>query len=374
MKPEFNKRYTTIAVYAFLVIAASICFWGLLNNFSAVGSVVSKFFKILVPFVNGFIIAYLVNPVVNTFEKWFGRMKIKNPASKKWRALSILISYIVILGAITGFCILIVPQIGESIALFALQVQDWAPKAYEFIYGFIKNTAYEQYVSDLLEKLVRSVVNIALNYSGDSISALYFGVKNVAVGIINLILGFIISIYMLYSKERFIRQGKMLVSAFLNKDRAGRVLEISTDAHGIFSKFIGAKIIDSIIVGVVCTIGMWILRLPYAELIGFIVGISNLIPYFGTWIGAIICTLMIMVVSPIKALWFVILIAVIQQVDNSIITPKIVGDSTGISPFWVMFAIIVGGGLFGIAGMLLGVPVFALIYSLFAAYIKRKAK
>lgn len=374
MKPEFNKKYTTIAIYAFLVIAASICFWGLLNHFGEVGAVISRFFRILIPFINGFIIAYLVNPVVNTFENWFSRMRIKNPKAKKWRAFSIIISYVVILGAITGFFILIVPQIGESIALFALQVQDWAPKAYEFIYGFIKNTAYEQYVSDMLGKLVRSVVNLALNYSGDSISALYFGVKNVAVGIINLILGFIISIYMLYSKERFIRQGKLLVSAFLSKEKSTKVLEISSDAHGIFSKFIGAKIVDSIIVGVVCTIGMWILRLPYAELIGFIIGVSNLIPYFGTWIGAIICTLVVMVVSPIKALWFVILIAVIQQVDNSIITPKIVGDSTGISPFWVMFAIIVGGGLFGIAGMLLGVPVFALIYTLFAAFVKRKAK
>ena len=374
MKPEFNKKYTTIAIYAFLVIAAAICFWGLLNNYSQVMALVSRFFKILVPFVNGFIIAYLVNPVVNTFEKWFLRMKVKDPTAKKWRIASIVVSYVVILGAITGFCILIVPQIGESIAMFALQVQEWAPKAYDFIYGFIKNTAYEQYVSETLEKLVRTVVDLALNYSGDSISALYFGVKNVAIAIINLILGFIISIYMLYSKERFIRQGKLLVSAFLSKEKSGRVLEISSDAHSIFSKFIGAKIVDSIIVGVVCTVGMWILRLPYAELIGFIVGISNLIPYFGTWIGAIICTLMVMVVSPIKALWFVILIAVIQQIDNSIITPKIVGDSTGISPFWVMFAIIVGGGLFGIAGMLLGVPVFALVYSLFAAFVKRKAK
>jgi len=118
---------------------------------------------------------------------------------------------------------------------------------------------------------------------------------------------------------------------------------------------------------------MWILRLPYAELIGFIIGVSNLIPYFGSWIGGIVATLMIMVVSPVQALWFVILVLVLQQVDNSIISPKILGDSTGISPFWTMFAIIVGGGFFGIIGMLIGVPVFALIYSLFAAYIRRKA-
>ncbi|MBR6524308.1 MAG: AI-2E family transporter [Clostridia bacterium] len=373
MKPEFNKKYTTIAVYAFLVIAAALCFWAVLNHIGVAWGAVGKIAKVIVPFVNGFIIAYLINPVVKVCEKWFSRVKKSNPKSRLRRVLSIISAYVMVLGAITGFCILIVPQIGKSIAQFALQVQEWAPKAYAAVEGFIKNTEYEAIVAENIQKLVKGATSLALTYSGDSIAAVFSGVTSFARGVINIILGFIISLYMLYDKEKFIRQGKMLVKAFTKPGHAQKIIDVAGDAHQIFSGFIGAKIIDSIIVGVICTIGMWILRLPFAELIGFIIGISNLIPYFGSWIGGIIATLMIMVVSPLQAIWFVVLVLVLQQVDNSIISPKILGDSTGISPFWTMFAIIVGGGFFGIAGMLIGVPVFALIYSLFSAYVKRKA-
>lgn len=373
MKPEFNKKYTTIAVYAFLVIAAGLCFWALLNHIGVVWGAVAKIAKVLIPFVNGFIIAYLINPVVKTCEKWFIRVGKKNQQSKMRRVLSVAVSYVIVFGAITLFCILIVPQLGRSIAQFALQVQDWAPKAYAVMQEFISDTKYETVIAENIEKLVNGIADLALAYSGDSIAAVFSGVTSVAKGIINIVLGFIISLYMLYDKEKFIRQGKMMVRAFTKPDHAQRIIDVAGDAHQIFSGFIGAKIIDSVIVGVICTIGMWILRLPFAELIGFIIGVSNLIPYFGSWIGGIISALMIMVVNPLQAVWFIILVLVLQQVDNSIISPKILGDSTGISPFWTMFAIIVGGGFFGIAGMLIGVPVFALIYSLFAAYIRRKA-
>ena len=373
MKPEFNKKYTTVAVYAFLVIAASLCFWAVLNHIGVVWGVLKKIGQVLIPFVNGFIIAYLINPVVKTAEKWFSRVGAKKPQSRLRRILSIIVSYIIVLGALTLFCILIVPQFSKSIAQFALLVQEWAPKAYSVIQEFISNTEYEAIIAENLEKLVKSVGNLALTYSDDSIAAVFSGVTSVARGIINIILGFIISIYMIYGKERFSRQGKMMVKAFSKGQAGEKIIDVATEAHRIFSGFIGAKIIDSLIVGIICTIGMWILRLPFAELIGFIIGVSNLIPYFGSWIGGIISTLMIMVVSPVQALWFVILVLVLQQVDNSIISPKILGDSTGISPFWTMFAIIVGGGFFGIVGMLIGVPVFALIYSLFAAYIRKKA-
>lgn len=373
MKPEYNNKYTTIAIYAFLVISASICFWALLNNLGTVWGVLAKITKVLVPFLNGFIIAYLINPVLTTCEKWFDRVSRKHDKKKLRRVLSIIVSYLLVFGSIILFCILIAPQIGKSIAQFALQVQEWAPKAYDAIANFIINTDYQNYITQSLEKLVKNVGKLALSYSGDSIAAVYFGVKNVAKGIINLVLGFIISLYMLYDKERFIRQAKMLTNTFFKKEKANRIIDVAAEAHVIFSGFIGAKIIDSLIVGVICMIGMWILRLPYAELIGFIVGISNLIPYFGSWIGGIVSALMIMVVSPIQSLWFIILLLVLQQIDNSIISPKILGDSTGISPFWTVFAILVGGGFFGIVGMLIGVPLFALIYSLFSAYVRKKA-
>lgn len=373
MKLDFNKKYTTIAVYAFLVIAASLCFWAVLNHIGVVWNVVTKVYKVIIPFVNGFIIAYLINPVVKACEKWFSRVAKKKPESKLRRVLGIISAYVIVLGAIAAFCVLLVPQIGKSIAKFALQIQDWAPKAYAVVTEFINNTQYETIIAENIEKLVKQVGNLALKYSGDSITAVFAGVTSVARGVINIILGFIISLYMLYGKEKFIRQGKMIVKAFTKPEGADKIIGVAADAHQIFSGFIGAKIIDSVIVGIICTVGMWILRLPYAELIGFIIGVSNVIPYFGSWLGGIIATLMIMVVSPLQAVWFVILVLVLQQVDNSIISPKILGDSTGISPFWTMFAIIVGGGFFGIVGMLIGVPVFALFYSLFSAYIKRKA-
>ena len=215
---------------------------------------------------------------------------------------------------------------------------------------------------------------MALKFSETSIPVLWGGIKNLTTGITNFVLAIIISIYMLFDKEKFIKSIKTVLGAMMKESRKNAVVNIFADVNRIFSKFLIGKIIDSLIIGVLCTIGMVIFRLPFAPLVGFIVGVTNVIPYFGPFIGGAIGALIILVVNPVQMLWFLVFVLVLQQFDGNILGPKILGESIGISAFWIIFAIIIGGGLFGIVGMIVGVPVFAFIYAFVRSLVKRKAE
>ena len=193
-------------------------------------------------------------------------------------------------------------------------------------------------------------------------SNLTVGVINFVSEILSFLIGLIVSIYILFSKETFSAQSKKIVYAVFRTDHANMILHLTKKSNEIFGGFIIGKIIDSLIIGVLCFFGLTILKMPYILLISVIVGVTNVIPFFGPYIGAIPSTILILLNNPIKGVYFLIFILVLQQLDGNVIGPKILGNSTGLSAFWVVFSILIGGGLFGFVGMIMGVPTFAVIY------------
>ncbi len=372
MKLDFNKKNTTIAVYAFIVIACSILFYALISNMDGVFRYVRMFFKLISPFIYAFCIAYLLNPLMKQCDKWFKFVEKKKPNPKLKRGLGVLTTFVICLVVIGVFGYIVSHQIAESIVLFANRVRVWIPEVGAWITNFIqKNKLFEDYQIQITNSLSQ-LGNMALKFSETSLPVLWGGIKNITTGITNFVLAVIISIYMLYDKEKFIAGIKKVLGAILKEKKKDAVVNIFSDVNRIFSKFIIGKIIDSLIIGVICTIGMIIFRMPFPPLVGFIVGVTNIIPYFGPFIGAGIGALIILVVNPVQTLWFLVFILILQQIDGNILGPKIVGESIGISAFWVIFAIIIGGGLFGIVGMIVGVPVFAFVYALVKSLINRK--
>ena len=229
------------------------------------------------------------------------------------------------------------------------------------------------YVEKLFQTQILPQINTYLSY----VASITTGVINAVKLLFNFAIGLVIAIYLLTSKETFIGQAKKIVYTLLPPRYGNVVIHTMRISDQMFGGFISGKILDSAIIGVICYVGLIILRVPYSLLVAVIVGVTNVIPFFGPFIGAVPSVILIALADPIKGLYFLIFVLVLQQVDGNIIGPKILGDSTGLSAFWVVFAILVGGGLFGFMGMLLGVPTFAVIYYLLreaAAYILRKRK
>lgn len=372
MKFNFDKKYASMALYFFLALAGAILFYVLLNNFSVVFSWIGVLGSLLSPFVYAFCMAYLLNPLMKVFERWYDKCDKKKKLQKPKRGICILLTYVSTIAVITLFIIVISPQIRDSLYNLYQSLQAWIPKAGLWVQEIINNTEISQTITTQINKFSESLGKLLLELSGSSLSSIWLGVKSVTTVVYNIVIGLIISVYMLSGKENFYSQTQKIMKAFMPRHSINRLNCICHDANQIFSSFIIGKIVDSIIVGVICTLAMQIMQLPFAALIGVIVGITNIIPYFGAWLGGIVGALILLVVNPMQSLIFIIFVIVLQQVDGNIISPKILSNSTGISSFWVMFAIIIGGGLFGIAGMFIGVPVFALIYSLFRAFINRK--
>ena len=196
----------------------------------------------------------------------------------------------------------------------------------------------------------------------DFIANITTGVYNVVRAIFNVIIGFIVSVYVLMTKEKFIGQAKKIIYAIFRPRYGNVVMEVGRKADEVFGGFFIGKIIDSMIIGVLCFFGLTLLKMPYILLISVIVGVTNVIPFFGPYIGAIPSAVLILLNDPIKGLYFLIFILVLQQLDGNVIGPKILGNSTGLSAFWVVFSILLGGGLFGFVGMIMGVPTFAVVY------------
>ncbi len=201
-----------------------------------------------------------------------------------------------------------------------------------------------------------------MGQANELMSNLTVGVLNILSEVFNAIIGIIVSIYILFSKELFVRQSKKCVYAVLSARHANMVLHLTTKSHEIFGGFVIGKLIDSAIIGVLCFVGLSILKMPYALLVSVIVGVTNIIPFFGPYIGAVPSAVLIMLDTPIKGVYFIIFILLLQQFDGNILGPKILGNSTGLSAFWVIVAILLGGGLFGFVGMIMGVPTFAVLY------------
>lgn len=346
------------------VVIIGIAFYLAASNLDIVYKAFSGFAGIVAPFIWAFVVAYLLDGPIRYFEE---KLKIR-------RGLAILVSYfiaVVLLGILLSF---VIPQLVQSIGVLV----DNASSYLNSLNAFVENLAVRFNLDEeLVEGMMLSYKDLVQQLTG-VVKAFLPQVLNYSIalgsGVVSGLTALIASIYMLAGKKRLVGQMHKIVYAFFPIDRAHRVLNVCSHANHIFTGFINGKLIDSAIIGLICFVCTTLFKMDFALLISVIVGVTNVIPFFGPFIGAIPSTMILLMVDPVKALWFILFIIVLQQFDGNILGPKILGDSTGLSAIWVLVAIIVGGGLFGFVGMVIGVPTFAVLYSLTSDFLAARLK
>ncbi|GHU35169.1 AI-2E family transporter [Clostridia bacterium] len=415
---ERHKKYLSIAAYAFLVIVASFAACLLVMNFFSIWSAESftQIFKVLTPLINGFVIAYLINPLCDFLEKTV----LKKLKEKSKKVLSLISAYIIAIAAIILLMLMVIPQVGQSVRQLAGMVSDlfspyvaeeagsavasdnnpdddlseladlnidkstlantkigvymtdFAASIQDYIDSLGLDLNIEKTFNDFLVGLAENIADIFTRFISPAISGAAVFVIDTASVVWNIILGLLLSIYLLFNKVRLIAQTKKLVFAILPSGFAYKITKVMRKTHEILGGFITGKILDSLIVGVICFFSMSVFGIRYAVLISFIVAITNVIPFFGPFIGAIPSIFFLAIVDVWQAVWFAVFILILQQVDGNVIGPAVVGKKIGLTGFWVVTAVIVMSGFFGLAGVFIGVPVFALAYALVKEYAESR--
>jgi len=366
----------------FFVVAASILFYFALLRVTNLSVIFWKIVNVLTPIIFGVVIAYLLNPLVKKIERFimpFFKKYIKKgkKAENLSRSIAIFISIVFLMAVIVGLLNMVIPELYRSIRnlVFTLpgQLNGWLNSLNEIE---LDNSTMGMLTKNLLTEATETfqtwLRTDLLKQSNIIMSSLTEGVISVVMTLFNFLIGLIVSAYLLFSKDTFSAQTKKAVYAFLKPEHANMTLHITKKSNEIFGGFIIGKIIDSAIIGVLCFLGLWVLDMPYVMLVSVIVGVTNVIPFFGPYIGAVPSAVLILLEDPRKGIYFIIFIILLQQLDGNVIGPKILGNSTGLSAFWVVFSILLGGGLFGFVGMIMGVPTFAVIYYIVQIIINQK--
>ncbi len=337
---------------------------------------------VLQPVLFGMLGAYLVNPIMKAYEAkmlpyFLKKTKDEVKTKHRVRNVTITLGLITFLAIITLMILIIVPQMVSNIADLTksvpkeiAQMTAWMQANSDSpVITWLSDTMRD--VADTLVDLLKSIsFTTGITYVTSFASGVYIAIRS----IINLIIGLIVAVYLLQTKEAFIGQGKKIIYALFKPETGNKIIHTMRRSNEIFGGFVIGKIIDSMIIGVIAFIALSIMKLPYPALLASIIAVTNIIPIFGPFIGAIPCLILVVLANPLQALYLLIFIIVLQQVDGNIIGPKILGDSTGLSSFWVIFSILVAGGFFGLPGMILGVPVFAVIYYLLKKLFEGKLK
>ncbi len=367
-EPNLQNTIIGFTVSGVLIVLFT---WTLMNIGSVI-AIIKQLTGLLLPFIFGFALAFLVAPLQNFIEKkLFKSLPIKHKAK---RIISTFTSLFITLSALFGLFLVVTPQLISSLNTLVDQIPSYIESTTLFINQLITQLNIESEVSALLQDISEDVLQ-SISQLGREVSPNILSMSiNMLTFLFRLIVGIFIAVYMLLEKERFSNQIAKVVLAIASKEDAFIIFKVSNLAKDKFNQFIYGKTIDSIIVGILSFIVMSVLQWPYALLISVIVGITNMIPVFGPFIGAVPGFLILFIVSPTTALWFILFIIILQQIDGNYIGPKILGDSLGLPTLWIMFAIIVGGGLFGVLGMFLGVPIFAVIYVIVKETIQLKLK
>lgn len=379
MKLYTNKKYNTIALYVLSVITISLLLIICIFKFSELLGLLKTIASAAMPVIVGFVMAYALFPLMNSIEKLLKKFLCKKKNRKKLcRVFSIALVMLIFLAILVGIIAILAPEIAKSLSNIinstpnALSnLQKWATNVLADYPGVLEVVKRElndisKYFTSFSEQIQPILMNL--------LDGVWVGVTGAFSYIKNFLLGLIVSVYLLYGKETMLGQIKKVFIANMKKSKCDRFFQVCRDSNRVFSGFITGKVIDSIIIGLLCFIGVTILGMPYNVIIAVVVGITNIIPFFGPFIGAIPSALLILISDPKKVIIFLIFILCLQQLDGNIIGPRILGDSTGLPPFWVLFSILVGGGLFGFIGMLLSVPTFAVIYNLFKTNVNTKLK
>ena len=374
-----NKDYLKWGITLFLVILGGLVSYYIIFHIDSLSSTIRGIFAILMPIIDGLILAYLLTPLVNTMERrilkpFFSLIKVDIKKSHR-RILSLFITDSVVLVGIYIFFSNVIPQIANSIRTIVEQFPSYVDTLTVWISQLLENNPkIATNVNSIINKYsvdIETFINTTIiPQMNNVIMTISMSVYSILRQFWNFIIGFIISIYLIASKELYAAQAKKIVYAFLPLETANRFISNVRFAHKTFGGFFVGKILDSIIIGIICFVIINFLNMPLSVLISVIIGVTNIIPFFGPFLGAIPSILLILFIDPMQALYFLIFVIILQQVDGNIIGPKILGSSTGLSSFWVIFSITLFGGMFGIFGMIIGVPVFAVIFAFFKSLVE----
>ena len=366
------------------VLCGCILFTFCLIHISGVAGFFGKIFSALGPVFTGFLFAYLLNPVAVWLEKRFNRLFSrtikKHPGFAHFtRGLSAFLTVLVFVGLLTLLVFSVSSQLLNGISAFLDQLPGYVNSVTSRFEEMLKqDTPFARFLRDLTERF--NATDLAMGkldtaeFSTKILETLATGAKGTFFFLYDVIVGFVIAVYVLISKERFIKQFKQLLYALVKTKTADWITKQMRSASKTFGTAVLGKFVDSIVIGMLCFIGNTILDIPYASLIAVIVGITNMIPFFGPIIGAIPCVLLILMENPLRALYFTVFIIALQQFDVNILDPRIVGSSIGLPAFWELFACLLGGGMFGFPGMVLGVPAFAIIYKVIRQLVGERLK
>lgn len=373
MKVNWNDKYATISVYSFIVICCSIIFFSILSEIGSFTSKLSEIVGILQPFIIGFVMAYLLNFILVFIEDKMNKIdSLKNLKYKAKRSISIIVTYIIAFLIIYVFIQFVLPQLVDSVSGLVNDIPTYVNNVSALLDDIIKKTSLDPKYLDLAVNKWNEFVSYVIKIATNLLPVLGNTLMTIASSLWNIVIGLVVSIYLLIDKEKFCALSKKITYAVFNKEHAEIAVDLAHRTNDTFGKFLSGKILDSAIIGVLTFVLLTIFNMPYKLLLSVIIGITNIIPFFGPFFGAIPSAVIILFVDPSKVLWFLVLIFIIQQLDGNVIGPKILGDSIGISAFWILFSLLVAGKFLGLVGMIIGVPLFAIIYSIIKDIVESK--
>lgn len=387
MKFKRNEKYETISAYVILTFCVCLLILIMLFKFSILQAFAHKLLKVTAPVIWGIVIAYLLSPIQRVIEKCISKLTNRKKERRTLtRVLSITFTILLFILAFVALIANIVPELIDSITNIFGNMQSYFDSLQDFVEKqFVKfknaNPEIKNFIYSEMDNIESVMLSMAESlkpklesfFSKDGFLANLTGsAVSLIVGVKDFMIGLIVSVYLLFNKENFTANIKKLICAVFDKKKSMKILHISSEANKVFLSFLSGKALDSLIIGILCSISMTILDMPYVVLISVIVGVTNMIPFFGPIIGAIPSGFLILLSNPSKTIAFLIMILVIQQLDGSIIGPKILGNQLGVNAFLILFSLIIGGGFFGFIGMILAVPFIAVIRPLLTEFIDNR--
>ena len=380
---EQRKKYIFTSITLFGAIAASILFFFFLFKLDIVVKGIQTVLNILAPIIYGLALAYLLTPIYNKFLNKTEPFILKKVSKKRGTAfaktISTAITLILMFAILTGLFWMVFPQVYKSI----LGIIDLIPQSVTKVSKWLESTfennvqaqeTFRQYFNEGSKYFETWLETSLLPSMQTFVTNLSTGVFKVLSFLKNFLIGIIVAVYVLNCKTTFATQAKKIIYSICNQNLGNAIIHEIRFVHHVFGGFIIGKLIDSLIIGILCYICLTLMKMPYTMLISVIVGVTNVIPFFGPFIGAIPSLILLLIVSPIQSLYFIVFIFILQQFDGNILGPKILGDSTGLSSFWVLFSILLFGGLMGFLGMIIGVPFFAVAYHLISQAVNKALK
>lgn len=356
------KSILIIMSYAALLILGLIYFQTLLN---CLGTLLS----IIQPFIIGFVLAFIFNIPMKYFYK---KITMKNEKRKK--ALCAVLAIFLVILVVFLLIMVVVPQVVDNVRVLIENLPGIFSQAEQWVNEFLKDIRLSEDMLVKINEIQTQLAQTILSALSSWVPSIATGVSHITTSIINIFMGFVMAVYMLFSKDKLIGQLKRLAQAFLNNKHYQSIQDVVRLTGVTFENFLAGQLTEAVIIGVLCYIGCIILDIPYASIAAVVIGFTNIIPYFGPIIGAAISSVLIVFVSPIKAVIFLVFSTLLQQFESNLIYPHVVGSSVGLSALWVLFAVSVGGGLFGIPGMVFGLPTFSVIYELLRRWVRCRLK